>query len=141
MSDCLSNCNLPGSSVRGLSRQEHWSGLPFPSPGGLPDPGTEPASLASPALAGGFFTISCISCIGRWILYHLLHLLCWQVDSLPRATCGIPFLLAESAHFASCPPSFSIFQVIKIEPVFSPRSFWCCPFRSLIHTFWFSCTG
>ena len=83
MSDCLSNCNLPGSSVRGLSRQEHWSGLPFPSPGGLPDPGTEPASLASPALAGGFFTISCISCVGRWILYHLLHLLHWQVDSLP----------------------------------------------------------
>ena len=37
-------------------RQEYWSGLPFPSPGDLPDPGTEPASLVSPALAGGFFT-------------------------------------------------------------------------------------
>ena len=37
----------------GFSRQEHWSGLPFPSPGDLPDPGMEPAS---PALAGGFFT-------------------------------------------------------------------------------------
>ena len=37
----------------GFSRQEHWSGLPFPSPGGLPSPGIEPAS---PALAGGFFT-------------------------------------------------------------------------------------
>ena len=41
----------------GLPRQEHWSGLPCPSPGGLPDPGIEPASLASPALAGGFFTV------------------------------------------------------------------------------------
>ena len=40
-------CLLP------LSRQEHWSGLPFPSPGDLPDPGIEPTS---PALAGGFFT-------------------------------------------------------------------------------------
>jgi hypothetical protein len=30
--------------------------LPFPPPGGLPDPGTEPASLASPSLAGGLFT-------------------------------------------------------------------------------------
>ena len=40
----------------GFSRQEYWSGLPFPSPGDLPDPGIEPASLASPALAGGFFT-------------------------------------------------------------------------------------
>ena len=37
----------------GFSRQEYWSGLPFPSLGNLPDPGIEPAS---PALAGGFFT-------------------------------------------------------------------------------------
>ena len=39
-----------------FSRQEYWSGLPFPPPGGLPDPGIEPASPVSPALAGGFFT-------------------------------------------------------------------------------------
>ena len=31
-------------------RQEYWSGLPFPSPGDLPDPGTEPMAAASPAL-------------------------------------------------------------------------------------------
>ena len=37
----------------GFPRQEYWSGLPFPSLGDLPDPGTEPASSA---LAGGFFT-------------------------------------------------------------------------------------
>ena len=37
----------------GFSRQEYWSGLPFPSPGNLPDPGIEPSP---PALAGGFFT-------------------------------------------------------------------------------------
>ena len=30
----------------GFSRQEHWSGLPFPSPGDLPDPGIEPGSSA-----------------------------------------------------------------------------------------------
>ena len=36
-------------------RQECWSGLPFPSPGDLPNPGTEPTSLMSPALAGVFF--------------------------------------------------------------------------------------
>ena len=42
----------------GFSRQEHWSGLPFPPPGDLPDPGIEPASLAAPVLAGGFFTTS-----------------------------------------------------------------------------------
>ena len=36
----------------GLSRQEYWSGLPFPSPGDLPDPGSEPAP---PALPGGLY--------------------------------------------------------------------------------------
>ena len=34
------------SPSMGFSRQEHWSGLPFPSPGDLPDPGIEPGSLA-----------------------------------------------------------------------------------------------
>ena len=37
----------------GFPRQEYWSGLPFPSPGNVPDPGTK---YPSPALAGGFFT-------------------------------------------------------------------------------------
>ena len=39
-----------------FSRQEYWSGLPFPPPGDLSNPGINPASLMSPALAGGFFT-------------------------------------------------------------------------------------
>ena len=39
----------------GFSSQEYWNGLPYPSPGDLPDPGIEPMS---PALAGGFFTTS-----------------------------------------------------------------------------------
>ena len=38
----------------GFSRQEYWSGLPFPPPVDLPDPGIEPTS---PALAGRFFTM------------------------------------------------------------------------------------
>ena len=37
----------------GFSRQEYWSGLPFSTPGDLPNPGIE---LASPASAGRFFT-------------------------------------------------------------------------------------
>ena len=40
----------------GFSRQEYWTGLPFPSPGDLPDPGMEPMSH--------------VSCIGGWVLYH-----------------------------------------------------------------------
>ena len=49
----------PGSSME-FSRQEYWSGLPFPPPGDLPNPGIgkKPVSLTSPALAGGFFTTS-----------------------------------------------------------------------------------
>ena len=39
-----------------FSRQEYWNGLPFPTPEDLPNPGIEPLSLASPALAGRFFT-------------------------------------------------------------------------------------
>ena len=45
----------------GFYRQNYWSGVPFPSPGDLPDPGIKPESpksLMSPALAGGFFTTS-----------------------------------------------------------------------------------
>jgi len=37
-------------------RQEYWSRWAFPALGDLPDPGIEPTSLASPALAGEFFT-------------------------------------------------------------------------------------
>ena len=45
-----------GSLSIGFSRQEYWSGLPFPPPGDLPDPGIESPPLACPSLAGGFFT-------------------------------------------------------------------------------------
>ena len=46
------DCSPPGSSVRGIFWQEHWSVLPFPSPGGLPNPGIE---FVSPAWQAGFF--------------------------------------------------------------------------------------
>ena len=57
MSNTLQTHGLYPTRFHGIfmefSRQEYWSGLPFPPPGDLPKPGTEPAS---PALAGGFFT-------------------------------------------------------------------------------------
>ena len=46
-----------------FSRQEYWSGLPFPSPGDLPNSGIKPAFPVSPALAGGFFTTEPPSCM------------------------------------------------------------------------------
>ena len=51
------DCSPPDSSCPwNFSRQEYWSRSPFPTPGDLPEPGIQPASLVSPALAGGFFT-------------------------------------------------------------------------------------
>ena len=42
--------------LMGFPRQKYWSGLPFPPPGDLPNPGIEPVSPVTPALAGRFFT-------------------------------------------------------------------------------------
>ena len=51
------DCSPPGSSVHGFLQARILVGLSLPSPGDLPNPGIEP--------------VSCISCIGRQILYHL----------------------------------------------------------------------
>ena len=60
----------------GFPRQEYWSGLPFPSPGDLPDPGIEPTSSS---LAGRFFTTEppgiyiCIYfCEYAYIIFHFV---------------------------------------------------------------------
>ena len=55
------DCSPAGSSVRGFSRQEYWSMVPFPSPGDLPDTGIEPGSPAGSLL------------YYRRILYQLSH--------------------------------------------------------------------
>ena len=60
---CLILCDPLGCSPRAslsirFSMQAYWSGLPFPPPGNLPEPGIEPRSLMSPELAGRFFTHS-----------------------------------------------------------------------------------
>ena len=69
----------------GFSRQEYWSGLPCLPPGDLPDPGIEPSSLKSPALAGGLFTTSTT----------------WEVWSLLKGSqiCNRKALLAFSGFF------------------------------------------
>ena len=51
------DCSPLGSSMR-FSQQEYCSGLPFHTPGDIPDPGIDPTSLMSPVLAGRFFTTS-----------------------------------------------------------------------------------
>ena len=51
--------------------KNNWSGWPFPPPGDLPDPGIEPTSLMSPALAGRFFTTR----PPGQLLLHIRHLI------------------------------------------------------------------
>ena len=63
LQSCLTFCHPmdrspPGSLSLEFSRQESWSGLPFPSPEDLPGPGIKPTSFRSPVLAGRFFTTS-----------------------------------------------------------------------------------
>ena len=60
------DCALQAPPSTGFSRQEYWSGLPYPPPGDLPNQGIEHASLMSPALAGRFFATSAI-----WEAHHL----------------------------------------------------------------------
>ena len=62
-------CQAP--LAKGFSRQEHWSGMPRPPPGDLPDPGIELVSLMTPALAGGFFTTSATWEVG--LNSHKMH--------------------------------------------------------------------
>ena len=57
----------------GYSRQEHLSGLPFPAPGDLPDPGIKLTSLTSPALAGRYFTTGAI-----WEVF--CPITSWEID-------------------------------------------------------------
>ena len=61
LQSCPTLCNLMDSVARQaplsmeFSRQEYWSGLSCPPPRDLPNPGIEPLSCMSPALAGGTF--------------------------------------------------------------------------------------
>ena len=155
----------------GFSRQKCWNGLPFPSPGDLPDPGIEPGSPAlqadalpseppgkpmwdgwlqfrkgvqfwkahqvAPCLEVSWCSCICVYSVTQWcpILWpwttvhqtplsvefprqehgvscyfllqeiflnqrsnlHLLHLLCWQADSLPQSHVGSPGVLDKGS--------------------------------------------
>ena len=82
-------CQAPLSME--FSRQEYWSGLPFPSPGDLPNPKMEPASLASPALAGSFITTSYLRSPWEYWIPNYLKLPGWQKLSQQLAEISFPF--------------------------------------------------
>ena len=79
---------LQAPLVMEFSRQEYWSGLPFPTPQDIPDPGIEPESLASPALTDGFFTTAPLGNPGK-----ILSI----IDTMMYITSpGLSYLITES---------------------------------------------
>ena len=94
-----------------FSRPEYWSGLPFLPPKNLPNPGIEPASLASPALAGRFFSTSTTCCS----VAQLCSTFCSPMD------CSLLKLMPTesvmpSNHFVLCHPILlpSIFPSVRV---------------------------
>ena len=79
----------------GFSRQEWWNGLPFSSPGDLPNTGIEPELLASPAFAGGFFTTSASSLLRLELSPHSLHI---------DPHCNTPYVVSTNYLFARLSP-------------------------------------
>ena len=87
----------------GFSRQEYWSGLPFPSPRDLPNPGIKPMSPVSPALTGGFLCISFLK-INSYLLEAGRHLVKITVSGKASPSCSPPltptlFFLKSSCGF------------------------------------------
>ena len=81
----------------GFSRQEYWSGLPYPSPGDLPDPGIKPESLRTLALTNGFFTTSAtweapkIGVENAYMLSHVrLFAIPWTIACQAPLSMGFP---------------------------------------------------
>ena len=68
----------------GFSRQDYWSGLPFPTQGDLLDPGKEILSFVSPGMAGGFFT----KAPSGTPMHSILHDILEKIKQLPKARHG-----------------------------------------------------
>ena len=145
MSNCLwpMDCSRPGSSVHGIfqARIPEWV-FSFPSPGDLPDPGIEPASLASPTLASRFFTISATweapnqAClvvnIGLYLLdftlllwfryssYSILVLALWILSVFPTFLSATKLRTDKEPSSKSCRKGFFLIQLLvskKHSPV------------------------
>ena len=81
---CATLCTAALQLFMGFSRQEYWTGLPFPSPGDLSNPGIKLESFESHALVGGFFTTSTTweapDCIPLLILEFNQQLPAWSLN-------------------------------------------------------------
>ena len=80
----------------GVSRQEYWSGLPFPRAGDLPHPGTEPESLAPPALAGRFFPPGPPGKTQEEVMrYFIIIIIKSSTQQQPKYPCAYNFTLVK----------------------------------------------
>ena len=95
--------------IMGFSRQEYCSGLPFPSPGDLPDPGIELMSITSPALTSGFFTTSF-----TWETHECLLLPIWSTaldEARTENVCTFPFINTGWSQDRLCPEKLILASV------------------------------
>ena len=110
------DCSPPGFSVHGILQARKWSGLSCPPPGDLPNPGTKPPSLVSPALAGGFLTIS-----ATWEARA-------NLISGFRLSLHVVFVLLPSTHFIFlsflCLYKFCDFKYHSTLPIVQFRKGW-----------------
>ena len=111
----------------GFSRQEYWSGLPFPPPGGPPDQ----THISWPlALTGSFFTISAtwrnrnISILFFWVLKSIVHFLCKKRRDV-WGVCSIQSLLYRhfglSCNFQGCKMHVASMQCVTQPSILSPN--------------------
>ena len=96
----------PRSTV--FSRQESWSGLPFPTPGDLPDPGIEPKSPVSPALAGIFFTTAPPATPPKSSTYNIKDLMIVKIVHRLAWLCTFQTCSSSSTAFGVGPFCFTM---------------------------------
>ena len=78
----MSNSLRPHGLSMEFSRQKYWSGLPFPSPGDLPNPGIESVSPVSPALPADFLPAEPMrgqGCVCHWTMLFPCYPLCYHL--------------------------------------------------------------
>ena len=90
------DCSPQAPLSMGVSRQEYWSGLPFPRAGDLPHPGTEPESLAPPALAGRFFPPGPPGKTQEEVMrYFIIIIIKSSTQQQPKYPCAYNFTLVK----------------------------------------------
>ena len=98
----------------GFPRQEHWGGLPFPSPGDLPDPGTEPAFPMSPAWQADSLPVE--SSEKAQVLLFKEGLKCWPQDAHCNGIFKELVVNAVRARMIEASPCIYIITCLHIAP-------------------------